>query len=198
MSGAEDESKPALSRRQLIGGLIIGVGAAACSSTTRNAAPTATPSAFATPAPTRSPSAHPTGVATEIVHGPRTRPAVALTFHGAGDVSLARSLLAEAERAGATLTVLAVGTWVQAEPAIASRILDGGHELGNHTFHHLPMRQLSTAKTLDEIRRCADQLRKVAVSIGQWFRPSGIPRATHEILIAAAEAGYAHSLAYDV
>src|SRR4051794_11134196 len=198
MSGAEDESKPALSRRQLIGGLIVGVGAAACSSTTRNAAPTATPSAFATPAPTRSPSTHPTGVATEIVHGPRTRPAVALTFHGAGDVSFARSLLAEAERAGAALTVLAVGSWVQAEPAIARRILDGGHELGNHTFHHLPMRQLSAAKTLDEIRRCADELRRLTGSSGKWFRPSGTPHATHQILTAATTVGYRHSLSYDV
>src|SRR3954454_6424260 len=102
MSGAEDESKPALSRRQLIGGLVVGVGAAACSSTTRNAAPTAAPSAPTPPAPTISASARPFALPTESARAPRPRPAVALTFHGAGDVSLARSLLSEAARAGAS------------------------------------------------------------------------------------------------
>jgi peptidoglycan/xylan/chitin deacetylase (PgdA/CDA1 family) len=132
------------------------------------------------------------------VHGPRTGTNVALTFHGAGDVSLARKLLDEAEGAGAKLTILAVGTWLEAEPTIARRILDGGHELGNHTWHHVPMRDLSAARTREEITHCAEQLRTSTGTIGKWFRPSGIPRATARILTAAAAAGYQHSLAYDV
>jgi peptidoglycan/xylan/chitin deacetylase (PgdA/CDA1 family) len=137
-------------------------------------------------------------VATEIVHGSRTKKGVALTFHGAGDVGLARDVLTEAEHAGAKLTVLAVGTWLVAEPAMARRILDGGHELGNHTYHHLPMRRLSATSALDEITRCARELSKLTGSVGRWFRPSGTPHATDTILTAAARAGYAHSLSYDV
>ncbi len=132
------------------------------------------------------------------MHGPRKSDFVALTFHGAGDVSLARRLLSEAESAGARLTVLAVGSWLAANPTLASRIRGGGHELGNHTYHHLPMRRLSAAQTLDEISRCAETLRRLTGSPGRWFRPSGTPRATATILRAAARAGYATSLAYDV
>jgi peptidoglycan/xylan/chitin deacetylase (PgdA/CDA1 family) len=113
-------------------------------------------------------------------------------------VAIARSLLSEIERAHASVTVLAVGTWLVAEPAIARRILDGDHELGNHTYHHLPMRQLSATRTHDEVVLCAEQLRRLTGSIGKWFRPSGIPRATRQILTAAGKAGYAHSIAYDV
>jgi len=39
---------------------------------------------------------------------------------------MADALLAEAERAGAQVTVLAVGTWLGQYPQIAQRILRGG------------------------------------------------------------------------
>jgi peptidoglycan/xylan/chitin deacetylase (PgdA/CDA1 family) len=193
-----DKSSLPWSRRQLIGGVIVGVGAAACSSTAHpvaGSAPSPTPTSAA---PTHSAAPRRVSVATEIVHGSRTKNAVALTFHGAGDPSLARSLLSEAERAGAKLTVLAVGTWLVAEPAMAKRILDGGHELGNHTYHHLPMRRLSATSALDEITRCAKELTTLTGSAGHWFRPSGTPHATRTILTAAARAGYPNSLSYDV
>ena len=38
------------------------------------------------------------------------------------------------------MTVLAVGTWLEQYTGVADRILRGGHELGNHTLHHRPMR----------------------------------------------------------
>jgi peptidoglycan/xylan/chitin deacetylase (PgdA/CDA1 family) len=197
-AAGDDAPKGSMSRRAVLGGLVLGIGAAACSTTEQHPG---LPSEQATPAssaPTPSATPERALVATEIVHGPRTRTAVALTFHGAGDVRLARSLLDEVERAHAHVTILGVGTWLAAEPAIARRILDGGHELGNHTYHHLPMRGLSSTRALDEIVRCAQQLKHLTGSMGRWFRPSGTPRATSTILKAAALAGYAHSLAYDV
>jgi peptidoglycan/xylan/chitin deacetylase (PgdA/CDA1 family) len=121
-----------------------------------------------------------------------------LTFHGAGDVRLAEALLREVERAGAHVTVLAVGTWLIDNPSIAARIMDGGHDLGNHTLHHRAMRTLSAAETSTEIAGCARELTRLTGSIGRWFRPSGTPRATQRILHAAAALGYRNSLAYDV
>jgi peptidoglycan/xylan/chitin deacetylase (PgdA/CDA1 family) len=47
---------------------------------------------------------------------------------------MAGELLAEAERAGARVTVLAVGTWLEQYPQMAWRILGGGHDLGNHAW----------------------------------------------------------------
>ena len=73
----------------------------------------------------------------QVVHGSRSRARVALTFHGQGPVSMADALLTEAERAGAPVTVLAVGTWLEQYPQMARRVLRGGHDLGNHTLHHL-------------------------------------------------------------
>nr|WP_234021460.1 polysaccharide deacetylase family protein [Streptomyces sp. 142MFCol3.1] len=134
----------------------------------------------------------------EITHGPRTRPRVALTFHGQGDPAIAASVLGEAEKAGARVTVLAVGTWLDEHPDIARRILDGGHDLGNHTLHHLDINSMPEADADAEIRGCADRLRRLTGSIGTWFRASRTARASPEVARLARRAGYPHVLSYDV
>jgi peptidoglycan/xylan/chitin deacetylase (PgdA/CDA1 family) len=143
-------------------------------------------------------SATPGSPAVEIVHGPKSATGVALTFHGAGDVALATKLLGELETAGARATVLAVGQWLDEEPAMAKRILNGGHELGNHTYRHLTMPPLTEVVDESEISRCADVLRRLTGSAGRWFRPSGTVHATPAILEAAGRAGCSASLSYDV
>jgi peptidoglycan/xylan/chitin deacetylase (PgdA/CDA1 family) len=123
---------------------------------------------------------------------------VALTFHGAGDPALCRRVLAAAADARARLTVLAVGTWLQQNPALAAAVLDGGHDLGNHTWSHLPMRRLSAGQAAEEVRRGADLLVRLTGDRGRWFRPSGTPRSTATIRAAARRSGYPRCLAYDV
>jgi peptidoglycan/xylan/chitin deacetylase (PgdA/CDA1 family) len=125
-------------------------------------------------------------------------PAVALTFHGAGEVALARRVLSEAAAGGAHLTVLAVGTWLAGTPALAREILDGGHELGNHTWSHPQMPQLGAAAAEAEVRRAADLLRRLTGTPGRYFRPSGTPHSTPVIRAAALRAGYDRCLSYDL
>ncbi|MFI1001553.1 polysaccharide deacetylase family protein [Streptomyces galbus] len=170
----------------------------------RTASSSHTSPAPATPtaarAPTRAapaPRAFP-GRPAQIGHGPRDRPRVALTFHGQGDPALARALLTEAERHGARVTVLAVGTWLDEHPELARRVLDGGHDLGNHTHRHIDVNALPEAAARDEITRCAERLRRLTGSIGTWFRPSRAARATPLVERLARAAGYPHVLSYDV
>ncbi|MGW7577094.1 polysaccharide deacetylase family protein [Streptomyces sp. NPDC054765] len=143
--------------------------------------------------PTRVP-----GLPVQIAHGPRNGHAVALTFHGRGDPKMAAALLGEAERAGAKVTVLAIGDWLDEQPAMARRILDGGHELGNHTMHHRNICALPAAQAYAEISQCADRLRALTGTIGSWFRPSQAQRATELVAALARKAGYPHVLSYDV
>ncbi|MFF3320882.1 polysaccharide deacetylase family protein [Streptomyces sp. NPDC002889] len=134
----------------------------------------------------------------EIAHGPRGRDLVALTFHGQGDPATATAVLAEAERAGARITVLAVGSWLDEHPSLARRILDGGHELGNHTQRHLSICEMPEQQAYAEITACADRLRRLTGSIGTWFRPSRTRHATPLVTGLARRAGYPHVLSYDV
>ncbi|MGW2558081.1 polysaccharide deacetylase family protein [Streptomyces sp. NPDC001514] len=138
------------------------------------------------------------GLPAEIINGPRDRPAVALTFHGGGDPATARALLAEAERAGARITVLAVGTWLDEHPDLARRVLDGGHDLGNHTLRHLDILSMAEPDAYAEIAGCAQRLRRLTGSIGSWFRPSRTRYATPLVQRLAARAGYPHTLSYDI
>ncbi|MGW7080489.1 polysaccharide deacetylase family protein [Streptomyces sp. NPDC054866] len=147
----------------------------------------------AAPAPRRFP-----GLPDQITHSPRGRPQVALTFHGQGDPATARSLLAIAEKADAKITVLAVGSWLDEHPELARRILDGGHDLGNHTHHHRTINDLPEADAYAEITGCADRLRRLTGSIGTWFRPSRAETATPLVARLARRAGYPHVLSYDV
>lgn len=134
----------------------------------------------------------------EVRHGDRTRRTVALTFHGNGDPTLAQRLLDQVEHAGVKVTVLAVGIWLDGHPDLARRILRGGHDLGNHTMHHRPMRALAAAEVDREIRDCAAVLRRTSGSAGRWFRASGTQETTPVIRSAAAAAGYDVCVSYDV
>ncbi|MFD8728719.1 polysaccharide deacetylase family protein [Streptomyces sp. NPDC059611] len=162
-------------------------------------APAPSPSYPSTPTPAavRAPRRLP-GQPVRITHGPRDRPRVALTFEGRGDPDLAAAALTRIERAGARVTVLAVGSWLDAHPAMARRVLDGGHEIGNHTQNHRDLTTLDERTVYEEITACARRLRRLTGSIGTWFRPSPGPDATPLVQHLARRAGYPHVLSYDV
>ena len=59
----------------------------------------------------------------DISHGSRSKKEVALTFHGAGDLKIARDLLAIASDTKTPISVMAVGSWLSANPEIGKEIL---------------------------------------------------------------------------
>jgi peptidoglycan/xylan/chitin deacetylase (PgdA/CDA1 family) len=134
----------------------------------------------------------------DITHGPRTGNAVALTFHGQGPESMARDILAACARADAEVTVFAVGTWLQQYPHVGRAVVAAGHELGNHTWSHQQMKELSRAQAVEEAVRGARALEAAVGTAGWWFRPSGTQRSTATIRAAAATAGYHRCVSYDV
>jgi peptidoglycan/xylan/chitin deacetylase (PgdA/CDA1 family) len=138
------------------------------------------------------------GPAVEVANGLRSRPEVALTFHGAGDVAIARELLAVFAAHGATVTVLGVGTWLAANPEIGREIVDAGHELGNHTYTHPDLDSLGPAAVQAEIAQCRDLLTKLVGSAGVHFRQSQAQHSTPLVRQLAGAAGYRTVLSYDV
>ena len=111
---------------------------------------------------------------------------------------MADALLGEAEQAGARVTVLAVGTWLGQYPGVAERILGGGHDLGNHTMHHLDVAAMGAPGAYAEIAGCAQRLRALTGSAGRWFRPSQTRYSTPLIEREARRAGYQTCVSYDV
>lgn len=134
----------------------------------------------------------------DIQHGSRSVKKVALTFHGAGAPDYADPLLKLFKSTGTKVSVFAVGTWLVNEPAIASRIVGDGHDLGNHTMTHTQMKTISAKRVDSEISGCADELTKLIGNHGAWFRPSGTQFSTPTIRRAAAKHGYGQCISYEV
>lgn len=134
----------------------------------------------------------------DVSHGPRTNPQVALTFHGAGDVTIARELLAITKSTSTPITVMAVGSWLNANPLMGKEILVGGHEIGNHTLSHLTMTHLTLAQATKEISLGKAALKKATGNTKGYFRPSGTPKSNAIIRKAALANGYKNCITYDV
>ena len=194
-----------IQRREFLflgGAAVAGAGLAGCAGTQKSSGSvsgSSPSSSAAVPSPAERPSRE-AGVrlGPQVVHGSRHRAQVALTFHGQGPESMADALLAEAERAGARVTVLAVGTWLGQYPQIAERILRGGHDLGNHTMHHLDIAAMEASGAYAEMAECAQRLRALTGSAGRWFRPSQTQYSTPLIEREARKAGYQTCVSYDV
>ena len=134
----------------------------------------------------------------DIQHGSRAAKKVALTFHGAGAPDFADPLLKLFKSTNTHVSVFAVGTWLVSDPTIAARILDDGHDLGNHTMTHTQMKTISAKRVDSEIGKCAAQLKKLIGNHGAWFRPSGTQFSTPLIRAAALKYGYGQCISYEV
>ena len=189
---------PEVSRRRLLGAGLGAAALAACAGPPP-AEPTRTtahrPSAASPVAP---PAPTPGSPAAELVRSESGRPQVALTFHGAGDTGLAKQVLDLLRGHGARVTVLAVGTWLEASPDAARMVLDDGHELGNHTWSHPALAGYQPEPMYTEIQRCRDKLVELTGSPGAFFRQSQGQHATRAELEQAGRAGYPRVLSYDV
>jgi peptidoglycan/xylan/chitin deacetylase (PgdA/CDA1 family) len=186
-----------VTRRGFLASLPVAAVAACGVAGTPPPAPPAPPAqAPSSASPTPVPAS--TGPAQELVHATSGRPEVALTFHGAGDPGLARSVLTTLADRGAAVTVLAVGTWLEQSPDVVKLVTDHGHELGNHTWSHPTLSRLTSAEVRAEIERCRDRIAALTGGPGAFFRPSAAQHATAEVLRLAGAAGYPTVLSYDV
>ena len=67
-------------------------------------------------------------------------------------------VLEELEKFNAKATFFCIGDNICKHPEIFQRIVAEGHEIGNHTFHHLKGWGTSTEKYVDNVKLCQDQI----------------------------------------
>jgi peptidoglycan/xylan/chitin deacetylase (PgdA/CDA1 family) len=134
----------------------------------------------------------------DITHGSRAEKKIALTFHGAGPISNAQSLLDIFKSTSTPVTVFAIGSWLKENPTMAKKIVDAGHDIGNHTMNHYQMKTLNAAKVKSEIAGCAAELKALIGNHGAFFRPSGTQYSTQLIRQIALKYGYSQCISYDV
>ena len=105
-----------------------------------------------------------------VKRGPARR-MVALTFDDGPDPVHTPAILDALAAAGVRATFFMVGRRVEAAPAVARAVRDGGHDLGNHTYGHRHLWALSPAASVAEVDRGAAAVAEATGASPRYFRP---------------------------
>ncbi len=106
-----------------------------------------------------------------VTHGPRTVPAVAVTFDDGPDPRTVKALLALLAREDAPATFFVVGRHAADRPDLVRAILTAGHEIGNHSQNHDPFLMLRPLSRVSaEVAACQEVLLRQGV-VPLAFRP---------------------------
>jgi peptidoglycan/xylan/chitin deacetylase (PgdA/CDA1 family) len=87
----------------------------------------------------------------EITRGPRGHARIALTFDAGGEADCFNDLIKALAHARVASTFFITGKWAYENPECAREITRQGHEIGNHTWHHIDLTRQSDAVVRDEI-----------------------------------------------
>ncbi len=109
----------------------------------------------------------------EIVYHSRfnDRMEIALSFDDGPHPRLTPVILDILAEYGIKATFFMVGENVSYYPAAARAVVEAGHEIGNHTFHHRRFGKMTEHEMLDEISSCEDAIASVSESPVHFIRP---------------------------
>ncbi len=106
-------------------------------------------------------------------HGsPRVNRA-ALTFDDAPHPLFLPLVLDVLRQTNTRATFFVIGRNAQAYPYFVRDMASAGHEVGNHTYHHVRLPGLSDAQVRDELRRTNDLIQNLTGRPARYFRPPG-------------------------
>jgi peptidoglycan/xylan/chitin deacetylase (PgdA/CDA1 family)/glycosyltransferase involved in cell wall biosynthesis len=106
-----------------------------------------------------------------LTGGPEASRQICLTFDDGPHPEQTPRLLEILRDLNIKATFFIVGREALRHPQIVQRIADEGHTLGNHTWSHPDLRQLSPADFAEEVRRTGDLLAEFAGAPIRLFRP---------------------------
>ncbi|MBN2029216.1 polysaccharide deacetylase family protein [bacterium] len=143
-------------------------------------------------------------LAEDVRQGNLTKKHVALTFDGGSTNNIADEILDILKEKNVKSTFFLTGAFIRNYPNTVKRIVNEGHEVGNHTWSHPKMTSfevdgkqntlpgITTETVRTELSRTASlfQLITGQKMAGLWRSPYGY--YNQEILMWAAEAGFKH------
>lgn len=100
-----------------------------------------------------------------------TRSLIALTFDDGPSVEGTARLLDILKEHAVTATLFVIGNRVAKLPDLVKRAADEGHEIGNHTWTHPHMPELSREEALGQLRQTSDAIASSAGQKPTLYRP---------------------------
>jgi len=102
---------------------------------------------------------------------PTEAPRAALTFDDGPHPEFTPAVLDALAAAGVKATFMVMGHSAVRHPHLLRRIVADGHELGNHTWSHLDLSQLTPDEVFEEVRRGSEAIEDVVGERPKLFRP---------------------------
>ncbi|MFD2203950.1 polysaccharide deacetylase family protein [Shivajiella indica] len=106
-----------------------------------------------------------------VWHKDRGESKVYLTFDDGPVPDVTDFVLDELGKRGLKATFFMVGDNVRKNPTLAMKVMDRGHKIGNHTFHHIDGYKTKTEDYLKEVESCHHMIEQVTGIKTKLFRP---------------------------
>ncbi|SEH62988.1 polysaccharide deacetylase family sporulation protein PdaB [Halobacillus karajensis] len=114
---------------------------------------------------------------------------IALTFDDGPSTEYTPEILNILEEHEAKATFFVVGSRAQENPSIIKSMVDNGHELANHSFHHPDFTGISKEELIHEMDNTSEVLENLTGAPPRLFRPPG--GVYNDIIVNTAnEEGY--------
>lgn len=96
---------------------------------------------------------------------------IALTFDAAWGAEDFDSIMDTLDKHQVKVTFFMTGGWVEAYPDCVKKLVEKGHDLGNHSEHHYDMATLSKDEITNEIQSVHDKVKELTGYEMTLFRP---------------------------
>jgi peptidoglycan/xylan/chitin deacetylase (PgdA/CDA1 family) len=129
----------------------------------------------------------------KIIRGNMDRKEIALTFDDGPHEGYTLKLLQILKQTHTPATFFVVGKQVEKFPTLVQLEVIEGHEVGDHTYDHVNLNELTPEMVEYEIDQCDRAIKRVTGSSVRFFRPPG-GNYNQTVLSAASRRGYITAL----
>ena len=124
-------------------------------------------------------------VASVMLHGTRSQRRVAITIDDGPCPLLTPLILQVLDRHQVVANFFVVGEKAEQYPQLLRDIAQAGHLIGNHTYHHRRLSQLSAQEIAAELDACQTVIGRLTGQVARYLRPPG-GNYTAEVLRCAS------------
>ncbi len=122
-----------------------------------------------------------------IYKGHPEKPMVSFIINVAWGNEYLSGMLATLKEHHVSATFFLEGRWAQKNPELAKMISEAGHEVGNHSFTHPDMKNLSNDKIRQEITKTNQVIKATTDIEPEWFAPPSGSYRDDVVKIASEE-----------
>lgn len=109
----------------------------------------------------------------KLLHGDLKKKQIALTFDDGPHPQYTPQILDILAREKVKATFFVIGEMADKYPDLVQAEFKAGHNIGNHTYHHVNLTKILEPDVATEIKACGEALQRITQQAPYLFRPPG-------------------------